>query len=134
MLTNELEMENFEFVAALKYKAKADEHKATAVSTARADVEMGQYTNIDARDLEPRDDITGLLALEELLSGLKHVHLDDHITATALGWQHHVCARLGQNINDLTNTAATTCTKYLELAGTIVYRTREQPLPSRGAA
>jgi hypothetical protein len=44
MLTNELEMENFEFVAALRYKAKVDECKATAVSTARADAEMTDAT------------------------------------------------------------------------------------------
>jgi hypothetical protein len=70
----------------------------------------GHYANIDVRDLEPRNDITGLLALKELLSGLKHVHLNHHIMAAALGWQHHVCVRLGQNINDLTNTTANTCT------------------------
>jgi hypothetical protein len=44
MLTNELEMENFKFVAALRYKAKVDERKATAVSTARADAEMTDAT------------------------------------------------------------------------------------------
>ncbi|KAJ7817030.1 hypothetical protein B0H14DRAFT_2602257 [Mycena olivaceomarginata] len=44
MLTNELEMENFEFVAALRYKAKVNERKATAVSTARADTEMTDAT------------------------------------------------------------------------------------------
>ncbi|KAJ7790188.1 hypothetical protein B0H14DRAFT_3501939 [Mycena olivaceomarginata] len=43
MLTK-LEMENFEFVAALRYKAKVDERKATVVSTARADAEMTDTT------------------------------------------------------------------------------------------